>query len=214
MNDPVPNEALGMLTHTERQFLFGELSTEEDNSPEDMYQKIRKRLEVSLIDFKALYCGLRDEDIQAVFNDETGQVTAAPFHDILVLLFYSMLQTDRQPEAHIERALKHAYAATNEHASTQLEVVTEPFLPPVRRLEAVAEDGLSRVSVDALERLYYDESVPPEAFEDVGGGSDLLPSAEEIHQTRVDVADLERVPLSVVLDVNVTNTDASNENER
>ncbi|WP_436903532.1 hypothetical protein [Halovenus halobia] len=214
MNNPAPTEATGMLSHTERQFLFGELSTEEDNLPEDLYQQIRKRLEISLIDFKALYCGLRDEDIQAVFDDETGQVTAAPFHDILVLLFYSMLQTDRQPEAHIERALKHAYAAINKHASTQLDVVTEPFLPPERRLEAFAEDGLSRVSMDALEQLYYDELVPPEAFEDVGDGSELLPSAEEIQQVRADVAGLERVPLSVVLDANITAIDASNESEK
>jgi hypothetical protein len=125
-----------------------------------------------------------------------------------------MLQTNRQPEAHIERALKHAYAGIDQHASTQFDVVTEPFLPPKQRLEAVATDSLSRVSIDALERLYYDESVPPEAFKDVSDGSELLPSAEEIEQIRADVADLERVPMSVVLDVDVTTADGSNERER
>jgi hypothetical protein len=120
-----------------------------------------------------------------------------------------MLQTNRQPEAHIERALRHAYAAINQHASAHLDVVTEPFLPPEKRLEAFETDGLDRVSVDALERLYYDESVPPEAFEGVDNGFELLPSAEEIRQTRADVADVERVPLSVVLDIDITTTDGS-----
>jgi hypothetical protein len=95
----------------------------------------------------------------------------------------------------------------DQHASTRVDIVAEPFLPPRERLEAVTSDGIGRVSIDALEQLYYDESVPPEAFAEIGDDTELFPSAEEIRQMRAEVADLERVPLSVVLDVEVAPAD-------
>jgi hypothetical protein len=213
MSNATPPEATGILTPTDRQFLCGELADDEGISAARRYQRIRSRLAAAMVDVEALYCGLRDEDIQAVFDDESEGVAAAPFHTALVFLFYSMLQTNRQPEIYIERALRHAYAAMDQHASTRVDIVTEPFLPPQQRLAAVAADGISRVSMDALERLYYDESLPPEAFENVGEGHELLPSAEEIRQMRADVTPLERVPLSVVLDVDVNPLDEENGRE-
>jgi hypothetical protein len=201
----------GILTSTEREMLLDQYESAATRNA--VRERARERMGAALRDLEALYCGLRDDDIEAIFGDETQTCAEVLFHNSLVLLFYSMIRTNQRLEHRIERAIQHAYATTDQHASTRLDIVTEPFLPPQQRLEAVATDGLDRVSLDALEHLFYDDSVPPEAFDDVDSGQSIVPSADEIRQIREETATLERVPLSVVLDVEITTTDLSDERQ-
>jgi hypothetical protein len=201
----------GLLTSAERDILLDE--TESEAARNVVRERAQERVRATLRDLEALYRGLRDEDIAAMFDDKSERPAQVLFHNALVFLFYSMIQTNQQLEPCIERAVQHAYAATDHHASIQFDIVTEPFLPPQRRLDAVSTEGFNRVSLDAFERLFYDDSVPPEAFDDVASENSIVPSADEVRQIREETAHLERVPLSFVLDVEVTTVDSSTERE-
>lgn len=203
MRDMTGEEQTAVLSPSHRRFLYG--NGQDTPLDAEMYEQIRDRVAAVTRDFTALYSRLRDEDITAIFGDETARTGPAPVYDALIFLFYSMSQTDQPLEPHIN--LQHAYAETDQHAKTYVDSVCELFLPPQQCRDTVTTDGFDPVSVDAFERLCYDEAILPEAFDGVDSEASFVPSAEEVREMREETADLERIPLSVVLDGGVTTAD-------
>jgi hypothetical protein len=197
-----------LLTDTERELLTDERSEAEiPTTREALIQSLRQRFRSILADFELLYVALTDEELTTIFGgDETGdpnrgRIRASAQHS-LSLLYLGLVLTDDDVEHRFASAITHAEAARERRATVDLEIITEPFLPPKKRLEALKQGGFQHVSADAFDQLFYDERVPAD---DVAAlVSEIQHEAidpEVIETERAELAWIERPPPVAVVNV-------------
>lgn len=196
----------GLLTDTELDILTGE-HPDADAQRDRMLEMVSTRLPDALSDLMYLYLYLNDDELETAMTggqDSTKSIQA-PAQYAFAALYTSLQLTGDDPEHRLVSAIKQAEAAHQRHAKVDLSITTEPFLPPDKRLAALKRSDGDRVSLEALEHLFFDDTTSPEAFADalsVFNGEDISP--DTIRAEREEVAELARHPTLVITDVNVT----------
>jgi hypothetical protein len=205
------DDSLGLLTERERAVLAGEQSSAV-GSRADVIEGLCREFAAAVADFELLYLGLTDEELRSVFGErgeghEASMRAAAQY--VLALMYYGLSVTGDDVEYRLASAIRQAEADRGMHATVELDVVTEPFLPPGKRITALQEDGFGRVSFEAFDRLFYDERVSDEEFAAVVSAiEDQEVAPKTIRQERGGVMHFERPPTAVITRVETeTNND-------
>lgn len=201
-----------LLSTSEREQLHDEISgsnTELDR--DELTEQLSERLRVTLADIKTLYLALTDTELQRIFAGCDGDHPSirATAQYTMALLYYGLTVTGDDIEYRLASAIQQAEADQGQHAKVEIDVVTEPFLPPEQRITALQEDGFERVSFEAFDRLFYDDRIPAEEFATVVStllDMDITP--EVIRQEREGMKGLERLSTPVLTSVEAkTNND-------
>lgn len=207
------DKQVGMLTERERAVLVGEQSStgSEAMSRDDPIEGLRREFAATVADFELLYLTLTDEELQSVFegHDEGDGVSIrATAQYVLALMYYGLALTGDDVEYRFANAIRQAEADRGMHATVELDVVTEPFLSPDQRIAALLGDGGGRVSLEAFDRLFYDERVSAEELAAVVSAiEDEEVTPEAIRQGREGAMHFERAPATVVTNVEIVTTD-------
>lgn len=208
------DEQVGLLTKRERAVLAGEQSSIEGEavSRDDIIEGLHRDFAAAVADFELLYLCLTDEELRSIFggrDESRGASMRAAAQYVLALMYYGLAVTGDDVEYRVASAIRQAEADRGMHATVELDVVTEPFLPPEQRIAALQEDGFGRVSFEAFDRLLYDERVSDEELAAVVAAiEDEGVTPETIRQERDGVMHLERPPTAVITNVEVeTNND-------
>ncbi len=207
------DELSGLLTESERAVLTGQQSAVDGDavSRSEVIERLCDRMSATMGDFELLYLTLTDEELRTVFegSDEGSPASArAAAQYVLALLYYGLVETGDDVEYRLASAIRQAEADRGMHAAVEIDVVTEPFLPPEQRVAALREDGFGRVSFEAFDRLFYDERLPAEEFATLLStelGMDV--TADTIRQDRDAAMNFERVPTPIVTSVETETID-------
>jgi len=196
----------GLLTDTERDILTGE-HPDADAQRDSILETVSLRLPDALADLMYLYLYLDDDELETVMTggQESGRSLSTPVQYAFAALYTSLQLTVDDPEHRLVSAIKQAEAAHQRHAKVDLSITTEPFLPPDKRLAALKRGDGDRVSIEALEHLFFDDTTSAEAFADAlsaFNGEDISP--DTIRAEREGAAQLARPPVAVITDVDVT----------
>ena len=201
------DELSGLLTQSERAVLTGQQSAGDGDavSRSEVIERLCGRVSATMSDFELLYLTLTDEELRTVFEgaDEGSRASVrAAAQYVLALLYYGLVETGDDVEYRLASAVRQAEADRGMHAAVEIDVVTEPFLPPEQRVAAIREDGFGRVSFEAFDRLFYDERLPAEELATVLSmelGMDVTP--DTIREGRDEAMNFERVPTPVITSV-------------
>lgn len=190
----------GFLTESERDTLASEEGTEERAK---VIQHLSEQFRSCLEEAVHLYMYLSDEELESIFTDDELEVDGAVSAQyMLALLYYGLRMNDENVEYRLTMAIKQAESARRRDASVDLDIITQPFLPPEKRLEAIKQDE-GRVSVESLEQIFYDERFSPEEVADALSELDDETTPEDIQEAREETGAIERPPISVVTGVQV-----------
>lgn len=211
----VTGERLGLLTEHEQAMMTGEEPSVADDavSREDLIEQLHRRVSATIADFELLYLTLTDEELRSIFegcDGGRGASMRASAQYVLALMYYGLSLTGDDVEYRVGSAIRQAEADQGMHASVELDVVTEPFLPPAQRIAALQQDEGEggQVSFEAFDRLFYDERVSAEelaAVVSVIEGEEV--TSELIRQARDEVMHFERPPTAVVTSVETETID-------
>lgn len=202
----------GLLTECEREMMAGQQSSVADQvvSRDELVERLYNQIPAVLADLELLYLCLTDEELRRVFeehDDGQGASMRSTAQYVVALMYYGLALTGDDVEYRLASAIQQAEADRGMHASVEVDVVTEPFLPPAQRIAALKEDGFARVSFEAFDRLFYDERVSADEFAAVVSAIDEEITVEEIRKERDLMPDFERIPTPVVTSVE---TESSN----
>lgn len=194
-----------LLSEDERKSL-ADPETQDDEARSALVDHITDRLWRLFDDIELLYMVLSDDELREIFagpDERQGSVRARAQH-VLAFFYYGLQLTDDDVVYRITSAIEEAEAANDRDATVTLDIVTQPFLPPEQQIQALKNGDYDQVSVDALDRLWYDERVPPADVVDAFAalGEDEL-TVEDVMAEREGAAMLERMPAPVITDVEV-----------
>lgn len=208
--------------HTAEETLLSESERAELTDPEnqsettrdELLDQLRDRLWGVFEDIELLYMTLTEDELRELFggSDGTqGSIRARSQH-ALAFLYYGLQLTDDDIAHRITSAIEEAEAANDRDATVTLDIVTQPFLPPEQQIQALKDGNYDQVSAEALDRLWYDERVPPADVVDAFAalGEEEL-TVEDVAAEREGAAMLERMPAPVITDVEVTSEPAEDE---
>lgn len=200
------DDRVGLFTEREREVMLGQQSSVADHavSREEVVERLYDRIPAVVADLELVYLCLTDAELRRVFeecDDGRGASVRAAAQYVVALMYYGLALTGDDVEYRVASAIRQAEADRGMHASVELDVVTEPFLPPEQRIAALEEDGFARVSFEAFDQLFYDERVSADELAAVISAIDEEVAAEEIRKEREMMADFERVPTPVVTSV-------------
>jgi hypothetical protein len=199
----------GILSPATRRALLAE--GEEIASDTEQKHDIREQVQTALADFELLYYTASDDILASVFGE--GNEVASHCYGGLRLLCYLLSNATDAPDAHLAQALTQAYAAMDQHATVYIDVTTEPFLPPEKRLQRIANGGVDAVAYEAFEQLLYNDYVEAESVVAALEDTIFEVSVDEIKEMREIAAGCERTPFSAVIDVNVTEEEVDDESK-
>ena len=196
----------GLLTDTEREILTGK-HPEANTQRDSVLEAVSTRLPDALVDLMYLYLYLDDNELETAMigGEESDQSLRAPAQYAYAALYTVLQLTGDDPEHRLVSAIKQAEASHQRHARVDLSITTEPFLPPEERLAALKRRDNDRVSIEALEHLFFDDTTSADAFADalsVFNGEEISP--ETIRVEREGTAELARPPVAVLTDLDVT----------
>lgn len=199
------NHPPGLLTPTERDLLTGE-HPDADTERDRLLEAVSNRLPDVLVDLMQLYLYLDDDELELVMTGgaESDQSLRAPVQYAYAALYTALQLTGDSPVHRLVSAIKQAEAANQRHAQVDLSITTEPFLPPEDRIAALKRGDGNRISVEALEHLFFDDTTSADAFADAlsaFNGEEISP--DTIRAEREGAAELARPPVAVVTDVDV-----------
>jgi hypothetical protein len=191
-----------LLSDEERRVLVGEDAAKDtDITRDSLIERLQEQLRVALADFKCLYAGLTDDELAAVAaGSSTDRSLQGPAQHLLAFLYLCLQADGDDVEFRLVSAIKQAEATRGQQATVQLDVITEPFLPPKDRLQALKEDEFQRLSFEGFDQLFYDERVSPEELASVLSAfqtEDVAP--ETIRREREGLDQIERLPPAVVV---------------
>jgi hypothetical protein len=192
----------GLLTDSERELLTN--GEEENEERAEVIQHLSEQFQAVLEEAIHLYVYLPDEELESIFTGDelkVDEVMSAQY--MLALLYHGLRMKDENLEYRLTVAIEQAESARRRDASVDLDIITQPFLPPEKRLEAIKQDE-GRVSVESLEQIFYDERSSPEEVADALSELDDEITPEEIRKEREEMGAIERPPISVVTDVQVS----------
>jgi hypothetical protein len=195
----------GLLTDEEAD-LLSDPEVQDGEARSALVNSITERLWRTFDDIELLYMVLSDDELREIFagpDERQGSVRACAQH-VLAFFYYGLQLTDDDVVYRITSAIEEAEAANDRDATVTLDIVTQPFLPPEQQIQALKDGDYDQVSVDALDRLWYDERVPPANIADAFAalGEDEL-TVEDVMAEREGAAMLERMPAPVITDVEV-----------
>lgn len=195
-----------LLAESERD-LLADPEKQPDGKREELISQLGDRLSNTFGDIELLYTVLTEDEIKTLFggSDDARTTIRAQAHHVFTFLYYGLQQTGDDVRFRIAGAIEAAEAANNRDATVTLDVTTQPFLPPAQQVEALKSGAPEQVSVQALDRLWYDDQVPPADVVDVYAalGEPGL-TVEDIVAAREDTVMVERMPAPVITDINVT----------
>ena len=196
----------GLLTDTEREVLTGE-HPDTETQRERVLEAVSTRLPDALADLMHLYLYLDDDELETVMTGgaESERSLRAPAQYAHAALYTTLQLTGDDPEHRLVSAIKQAEAAHQRHAQVDLSIKTEPFLSPEDRLAALKRGDSDRVSIEALEHLFFDDTTSADAFADalsVFNGEEVSP--ETIRVEREGASELARPPVAVLTDIEIT----------
>lgn len=206
-------ERPGLLTEHEQAMMAGEEPSPTDDvvSREDLIEQLHRRVSATIADFEMLYLTLTDEELRSIFegrDEGDGGSIRATAQYVLALMYYGLALTGDDVEYRFASAIRQAEADRGMHATVELDVVTEPFLPPDQRIAALLGDSGGRVSLEAFDRLFYDERVSAEELAAVVSAiEDEEVTPEAIRQGREGAMHFERAPATVVTNVETVTND-------
>ena len=154
-----------------------------------------------------LYLYLDDDELSNLFTDNEGIQMASQY--ALAFLYLGLKESDAKATYKITSTIKQAEATNQNHAVVDLDITTEPFLPPKRRLEALEQDDLGRISLEALEDLIMSNEIEAEAVVEALPDEESADDLEDIIQGREDAEAFERLPVSVVSNAEINIEDVS-----
>jgi len=187
--------------------MLAEPDSQYDVSREELVDQLADRLWGIFSDIELLYMTFTDAELQSVFNDSERRDGAirAPVQHVLAFLYLGLQLTDDDVTHRLTSAITEAEAANDRDATVLLDIVTQPFLPPKQRIQALKNGNAEQVSIGALDRLWYDDQVPPE---DVVAAFTALYdeelTVEDVETEREGAAMFERMPAPVVTNVEVS----------
>ena len=195
----------GLVTAEEAD-LLSDSEIQDGDARSALVNSITERLWRTFDDIELLYMVLSDDELRKIFagpDERQGSVRARAQH-VLAFLYYGLQLADDDVVYRITSAIKEAEAANDRDATVTLDIVTQPFLPPEQQIQALKDGDYDQVSADALDRLWYDERVPPADVVDAFAalGEDEL-TVEDVMAEREGAAMLERMPAPVITDVEV-----------
>lgn len=215
--NPNNHDRNGLLTNREREILAGEAAGSDDQRSE-IVRRLRERLPTTLTDIEILYLYLDDDEFGELFDkdEEIRERMRSLAQYAFAFLYYGLQLNGDDIEYRLSSAIKQAEAAHERNAIVTLNIVTEPFLPPEQRLEALKQDGFNRVSIGAFEHLFYDERVSPESLAEALSISGIEETTPEDLKTEREAAEaLLRPPTAVVTNVQIESNEAfTSKNER
>jgi hypothetical protein len=192
----------GFLTESERDTLANEEEGSEERA--EVIQHLSEQFRAVLEEAIHLYVYLPDEELESIFTDDESKVDGViSAQYMFALLYHGLRMNDENLEYRLTVAIEQAESARRRDASVDLDIITQPFLPPEKRLEAIKQDE-GRVSVESLEQIFYDERSSPEEVADALSELDDEITPEEIRKEREEMGAIERPPISVVTDVQVS----------
>lgn len=195
----------GLLTETERDVLSGE-HPKADPERDVVLGAVSTRLPDTLRDLIQLYLYLDDDELEAVMTggEQSEMSLQFPGQYALATLYTALQLTGDDVEHRLVNAIKQAEAAQQRHAHVDLSITTEPFLPPEERLAALKRGDSDRISIEALEDLFFDDTTSAADFADalsVFNGEEVSP--DEIREEREATDNFARPPTSIITDVSV-----------
>jgi hypothetical protein len=194
------------LVAAEEADLLSDPEIQDGDARSALVSSITDRLWRTSDDIELLYMILSDDELREIFagSDERQASVRARAQHVLAFLYYGLQLADDDVVYRITSAIKEAEAANDRDATVTLDIVTQPFLPPEQQIQALKDGDYDQVSVDALDRLWYDERVPPANIADAFAalGEDEL-TVEDVMAEREGAAMLERMPAPVITDVEV-----------
>jgi|AntDeeMetagen681_2_1112603.scaffolds.fasta_scaffold03925_4 hypothetical protein len=196
----------GLLTDHEREILTGD-HPDADTQRDGVLEAVSTRLPDALVDLMSLYLYLDDDELETVMTGgaESSRSFRAPAQYAYAALYTGLQLTGDDPEHRLVSAIKQAEAAHQRHAQVDLSITTEPFLPPEDRLAALERGDGDRVSIEALEHLFFDSTTSANDFADAlseFNGEEVSP--ETIRAERQGAAALARPPVAVLTDVEIS----------
>lgn len=196
----------GLLTDHERQILSGD-HPDADTQRDHVLEAVSTRLPDAFADLMSLYLYLDDDELETVMTGgtESNRSFRAPAQYAYAALYTGLQLTGDDPEHRLVSAIKQAEAAHQCHAQVDLSITTEPFLPPEERLAALERGDSDRVSIEALEHLFFDDTTSADDFADAlskFNGEEVSP--ETIRAEREGAAALARPPVAVLTDVEIS----------
>lgn len=206
----------GLLTEREQNVLTGQWSSESDDtvSRDELLDHLSNCIPAVLADLELLYLCLTEEELRRIFTgrgDGRAVSIRATAQYVIALMYYGLVLTGDDVEYRVTSAIKQAEADCGMHATVELNILTEPFLPPDQRLAALKDDGFTRVSFEAFDRLFYDERVSAEELAVAASAIDEEGlTAENIRKMREAATHFERVPTPIVTSVQTVPDDGDN----
>lgn len=196
----------GLLSENERELLT-DPEKQPDGKREELIDQLGGRLSETFGDLELLYMILTEDEFHTVFggSDDSQTAIRAQAHHVFTFLYHGLQLTGDDVSYRIASAIEAGEAANDRDATVTLDITTQPFLPPAQQVEALKSGALEQVSLQALDRLWYDDQIPPVDAVDVFAalGEPGL-TVEDIEAMREDTEMIERMPAPVITDVEVT----------
>ena len=191
----------GLLTDSERDVLT---DPDSDASRAKLIDEFSDRIGASFKDIELLYMCLTDDEFRSVFGNDTDTRKHMRYraHHVFTFLYYGLQLTGDDVTHRITSAIEAAEAASNRDATATLDIITQPFLPLDQQIDAIQNGAIDQVSLQALDRLWYDDTVPPDDVVDAYAalGEPGL-TVEDVQTAREDTQSVERMPAPVITSI-------------
>jgi len=213
MSDQIPSKD-ALLNEHERDLLTNP-DCQSNKTRDELVNKLQDRFQRTLNDIKILYMTLTEDEVEQLFgvSDGTRDTIRANAQHMWAFLYYGLQKTDDDISHRITSAIKEAEAANDRDATVTLDIVTQPFLPPEQLIQTLEDGNFDQVSAEMLDRFWYDDRFSKADVVDVAaalGETEL--TADDVATAREKAADFERIPSTVVTNVDVA-SETSSEDE-
>lgn len=193
----------GLLSEFD-QALLADPDRRESDARDELVGNLYSRLYETFSELEFLYMVLTDDELQRVFTGPEAMQSSlrSRCQHTLAFLYTGLQSAGDDVTYRLQSAIEDAEAARDHNASVTIDIVTQPLLPPEDVVQALKDGHHDRVSAAEVERVWYDDSIPPAdvvaAFTALGV-EDL--TVEDVRAERAGTAGIERMPAPVVVNV-------------
>lgn len=201
MTDTNPSER-SLLTGSDVQLLADPdaVTGNTDELRENLVEGLTGRVWSVMQDIKLLYMTLTDEELTTLFEGPTGSPGAvrAPAQHAITFLYYGLQLTDDDLSLRLSNAIEEAEADSGRDAQVTLDILTQSFLSPAEQVQAIKNGHCDQLSPMAIERLYFDERVPPAQVVTALASLGEKLSVDTLREEREQSTQIERMSAPVI----------------